>query len=267
MKNIFICFFVIFFTTIGCKKEVATKVTKPNLVKLDTINKVSEIKKELTCFEVIKKVVESSDLNLKDYKTYFVRIDEVKNDSISIQLYFENNLSDDPKKKQLVESTIAWLLFLPNEKKLWNVTADPENPIKVNYTFNYLDGIYKSCNIPKREIPGNSEIEDDIKNKDCKNIKVEMGKGQECLVKNTTLENVYANIIKNGEVDDFRYLLNSIPKNSKIIDINKDGLMNIQYNVQKGKIEILFNYDGGVTEVNIEKVNENVIKRIVYYAD
>lgn len=139
-----------FFIAIGCKKEAVNSETKSNLEKLDTISKVSEKQKELTCYEVINEVVKSSDLDLKDYKDYFIRIEEVKNDSISIQVYFENNLSDNPNDKQIVESTIAWLLFLPNEQKLLNVTADPENPTKVNYKFNHLDEIYKSCNISKK---------------------------------------------------------------------------------------------------------------------
>lgn len=267
MKSIFIYLFVIFFIAIGCKKEAVNSKTKSNVEKLDTVSKVSEKQKELTCYEVINEVVKSSDLDLKDYKDSFIRIEEVKNDSISIQVYFENNLSDNPNDKQIVESTIAWLLFLPNEQKLLNVTADPENPTKVNYKFNHLDEIYKSCNISKKEVKKDLQIIDITKKKDCKNITVEMGKGEECLVKNSTIENVYLNIIKKEEVDDCKYLLHSIPKNKKTIEINKDGLMNIVYNIKKDKIEILFNYDGGVTAVNIDKKNNNVIKRIVYYAD
>ncbi|KUJ60005.1 hypothetical protein AR687_20505 [Flavobacteriaceae bacterium CRH] len=232
----------------------------------DAVKKTDVEKAKLTCEDIALEVVKSSDLDLKIYKDYFVRIERIENDSITIQVYFENNLSDDPKVKQMVESTIAWLLFLPNEKQLWNTTADPENPIKVNYTFNNLENIYKSCNIPKTEISKNSKS-DTSKDKDCKDIVVEMGGGEECLVRNSTLENVYANIIKDEAVTDSKYLLNAIPTNNKSIDINENGLINIEYKIGKDKIEIEMNYQGGVTEVKIEKSNNDVIKTIIYNAD
>jgi hypothetical protein len=263
MKNTFIYLFAIFFTIIGCKNEVEIKNKKSDLVKSDTLNNIT--KKELDCGEIILEIVKSSNLNLKDYKDYFVRIDGIKNDSISIQVYFENNLSDNPKEKQIVESTIAWLLFLPNEKKLLNVTADPENPIQLKYNFNDLNSVYKYCNISKKEIENTAEVLD--KDKECKTITVEMGKGQECQIKNATIETVYDNIIKNKEVDDFKYLLKSLPRKTKTIEINKNGLINIKYNVKQDKINIVFSYDGGVTEIDIEQVDSNVLKRIVYYAD
>ncbi|MBS7231167.1 hypothetical protein KHA90_09025 [Flavobacterium psychroterrae] len=223
-------------------------------------------KSKLTCEDIMFEIVKSSDLDLKDYKNYFVRIERIENDSITLQVNIENNLSDNPKEKQMVESTIAWLLFLPNEAKLWNTSADPENPVKVNYNFNNLENIYKACNISKKEIASKSKI-DSTENKDCKEIVVEMGSGQECIIRNSTLEKVYADIIKNKEVTDSKYFLNSIPTSNKVVEINKDGLIDIEYTIKKDKIEIVMSYDGGVTEVNIEKSNNNVVKKIVYNAD
>ncbi|MFH7015055.1 hypothetical protein [Flavobacterium sp. FlaQc-47] len=257
MKKIIVI--VVLLILMGCKDSSEKKVNDQPLKKVVD-------KSKLTCEDIMFEIVKSSDLDLKDYKNYFVRIERIENDSITLQVYIENNLSDNPKEKQMVESTIAWLLFLPNEAKLWNTSADPENPVKVNYKFNNLENIYKACNISKREIASNSK-KDSSENKDCKEIVVEMGSGRECIIRNSTIEDVYANIIKNEEVTDSKYFLNSIPASSKAIEINKDGLINIEYTIKKDKIEIVLNYEGGVTEVNIEKSNNNVVKKIVYNAD
>jgi len=266
MKNIFIYLSAIFFISISCKKESAINETKNNYVRQEA-DRTLKNNKKITCDDVIYNIVKSSDLNLNDYKNYFVRVEDVKSDSITIKVYFENNLSDNPKKKEMVESTIAWLLFLPNDDKLLNITADPENPTKVNYKMTDISVIYDLCNIPKKKKDSDKLILDNNNEKECKIITVEMGKGEECILKNSNIQNVYSNIIKNEEVDDYKYLLTSLPKNNKVIEINKNGLLNIEYKVIKDKIDILFNYDGGVTEVIIEKKAENVLRRIVYYAD
>ncbi len=118
---------------------------------------------KLTCQEIVEKIVKSSDLNLKDYKNYFIDIDKIESDSISIHVYFENNLSDDPKQKQIVESTIAWLLLFPNEQTLYNVTVDPEKPVELKFDKNILtyNDIFRACEISKKNI----HLKDDIKYK------------------------------------------------------------------------------------------------------
>lgn len=212
MKRIIIV--VLTLLLISCKDS---KTQETNVSLKD--KEVENIK--LSCEDIMFEIVKSSDLNLKDYKDYFVRIERIENDWITLQVYIENNLSDNPNEKQMVESTIAWLLFLPNERNLWNTSADPENPIKVNYKFDKLESIYKSCDIPKVAIASDSKS-DNI-NKDCKEIVIDMGSGQECLIRNSTLESVYANIIKDEEVTDSKYLLNLIPTSNKVIEINKNG--------------------------------------------
>lgn len=118
---------------------------------------------KLTCQEIVEKIVKSSDLNLKDYKNYFIDIDKIENDSISIHVYFENNLSNDPKQKQIVESTIAWLLLLPNDQTLYNVTVDPEKPVELKFDKNILtyNDIFRACEISKENI----HLKGDIKYK------------------------------------------------------------------------------------------------------
>lgn len=102
---------------------------------------------------------------------------------------------------------------------------------------------------------------------DCKDIEVEMGSGRECVLQETDLANVYQNIIKNKEVEESNYLLNAIPNESKSVEVNKNGLISIDYQLFKDKVAISMNYEGGVTEVTLEKINNNVKRSIFHYAD
>ena len=102
---------------------------------------------------------------------------------------------------------------------------------------------------------------------DCKDIEVEMGSGRECILKNTDLDKVYQNIIKNKEVEESEYFLSAIPAESKSVEINKNGLISIDYQITKDKATISMNYEGGVTEVTLEKINNTIKRSIYHYAD
>lgn len=102
---------------------------------------------------------------------------------------------------------------------------------------------------------------------DCKDIQVEMGSGRECILKNTDLATAYQNIIKNKEVEESEYYLSTIPNESKSVQINKNGLISIDYEITKDKVAISMNYEGGVTEVTLEKINNTIKRSIYHYAD
>lgn len=102
---------------------------------------------------------------------------------------------------------------------------------------------------------------------DCKDIEVEMGSGRECILKNTDLDKVYQNIIKNKEVEESEYFLSAIPAESKSVEINKNGLISMDYQITKDKVAISMNYEGGVTEVTLEKINNTIKRSIYHYAD
>ena len=89
--------------------------------------------KQLSYDEIISKIVKSSNLETKLYPKYFVKTDRIENDSIIIKAYIENNVSDNPKESQIVESAIAWLVLLPEKEKLFDTTSDPENPIMLTF--------------------------------------------------------------------------------------------------------------------------------------
>jgi len=102
---------------------------------------------------------------------------------------------------------------------------------------------------------------------DCKDIEVEMGDGRECILQDTNLDEVYQNIIKNKEVEESNYFLSTIPSERKSVKVNKEGLISIDYEIFKDKVAISMNYEGGVTEVTLEKINNTVKRSIFHYAD
>ncbi|WP_240475313.1 hypothetical protein [Flavobacterium reichenbachii] len=102
---------------------------------------------------------------------------------------------------------------------------------------------------------------------DCKDIEVEMGSGRECILKNTDLAKAYSDIIKNKEVEESNYFLSAIPKENKSVSVNKNGLISIDYTITKNKVAISMNYEGGVTEVTLQKIDTTIKKSIYHYAD
>ncbi|URC11924.1 hypothetical protein [Flavobacterium sp. B183] len=105
------------------------------------------------------------------------------------------------------------------------------------------------------------------KKEDCKDVEVEMGSGKECILKGTDLAQVYQNIIQNKEVEESAYFLSTIPNESKSVPVNKNGLISIDYEIIKDKVLISMNYEGGVTEVTLEKIKDTIKKSIYHYAD
>lgn len=102
---------------------------------------------------------------------------------------------------------------------------------------------------------------------DCKDITVEMGDGRECILPNIDINGAYQNIIKNKEVEESNYFLSAIPTESKSVEINQNGLISIDYQITKDKVAISMNYEGGVTEVTLEKIDNTVKRSIYHYAD
>jgi hypothetical protein len=150
MKNIIIIALLVIL--VGCKdsnsQTLNNKIPKNTIVE----NSIKKVEKP-TCEEIINRIVKSSNLNTRNRKDFLTEIDRIEDDNIIIHVYIENNLSDNPKKKQIVESTIAWLSFNPNDIKLFNTTADPDNPIELNFDKKILNefDFFSSCNIAKKE--------------------------------------------------------------------------------------------------------------------
>ncbi|MBF4516826.1 hypothetical protein IRZ71_10740 [Flavobacterium sp. ANB] len=108
---------------------------------------------KLTCEDIAYQIVKSSNLELRGQKDFLTQIDRIEGDNITIHVYIENNISEDPKTKQIVESTIAWLSLNVNDNKLFNTTADPDNPIELNFDKKILseNDVFSLCQIVKKE--------------------------------------------------------------------------------------------------------------------
>lgn len=247
------------FLLVSCKKEnkntIADKLKTKDTTVVDTINNpdISKQNTSTTCEDYLVKIVNSSNLRLKDYPEYFVRIENVENNKIDIKVYFENNTSDDPKIKQIVESTIAWLTFIPNEARLLNITADPENPIELKFDKNLItEELCNTCNVSFNKKNKNKS------NRDCVTNELEMGLEEVCTIKKTSINEVYTSIIKNKEIDKSEMLQKKLPSKSLIDKIKSDGLIDIEYIVKTNKIEIIMSFDGGVSTILLEQIGENV---------
>ena len=101
----------------------------------------------------------------------------------------------------------------------------------------------------------------------CKDISDEMSGGEECIIKNSSIKKEYQNILQNHLVDGSIYLLETIPNKNIDVKIDKDGLMDIEYIIKENKVSINLNYGGGVTEIILEQLNNDVKRSIIYNAD
>ncbi|BFM45535.1 hypothetical protein CFS9_41760 [Flavobacterium sp. CFS9] len=127
----------------------------------------------------------------------------------------------------------------------------------------------KETKAVKEPVKTNSTVKKETQEKkeDCKDIEVEMGSGRECILKGTDLAQVYQNIIQNKEVEESAYFLSTIPNESKSVSVNKNGLISVDYKISKDKILVSMNYEGGLTEVTLEKIKDTIKKSIYHYAD
>lgn len=261
MKNYIII--IVFTVFLSCKKENNEKDNlTPNREVIDSSKDTAKKEKTLDCDQLIYDLVVSTDVT-KGYKDFFTRIEKNDGEKIVIQVYFENNLSDDSKAPQIVESTIAWLEFIPSQSKLVNVTIDPNDPVELEFDRNLIEEqLFKSCNVTQIK-----EKERTVNKKDCITEEIEMGSKEVCSLKDTTLKEVYSSLIKNKLVDRSEKLQKELPLKSERIDINSDGLIDIDYKVTNNKIDITMSFEGGETTILLEQKGNNVQRSIVLIAD
>lgn len=145
MKKIVVAI-VFLIVQISCKDTNSQKVN-------DSHQNIVLEKKQFTCEDIAYQVVKSSNLELRGRKEFLTQIDRIEEDNVIIQVYIENNISDDFKTKQIVESTIAWLKLNVNDCKLYNISADPDNPIELEFDKKLLmeNNVFKLCDILKNE--------------------------------------------------------------------------------------------------------------------
>lgn len=260
---------LIFLCVTQCEKKHVLDVKRSGEYQEKSRQSIHSSNKVATCYDIIKDIVASSDLNIKVYNdNYKIIIDDIRDDSISIHVYTENNLSDNTNERQMVESTIAWLIFLPGSQKLLNTTSDPENPVELRFDKNIIrnNNIFKICEMSEKHNSLNS-LKINAAEKRCKKISGEMISGEQCILKDVQIKTAYNNIIENGLVDDAHLLLKAMPAENTSIEINKNGLMMIDYQITQRRIDISMSYEGGITEIILEQIGKNVKRTIQYNAD
>lgn len=100
---------------------------------------------EMYCTNLLVKIVKSSNLDNPLYKAdkenCFLRIDRKDNENIYIEIYVENDISDNAQQPQVVERSIAWLLFNTSTQRLYDITLDIETPKELTYDKELLKNI------------------------------------------------------------------------------------------------------------------------------
>lgn len=142
-----IIYLIIFFVVpiFSCKKnrEIITDKSKSTTVTIK--NDKSHYK---SCEEILFEVIKYSNVKaLKKFKNLNIRIESKINKKFVIELYIQNNISEESSVEKIANQTVGWLEFFPSEKKLQDITNDPENPEILTYNKSIIDNIdfYKVC--------------------------------------------------------------------------------------------------------------------------
>ncbi|KAA0127824.1 hypothetical protein FY557_11765 [Chryseobacterium sp. SN22] len=219
--------------------------------------------KKYSCKDLLKELVLSSNLEaLKKFRETAIRIENISDNKITIEVYAKE-MSDRTGELRTVENTVAWLEFIPESKKLYDITADPESPVDLNYdkTLFTRHSISELCGLKTAEpVQQKTDVS-------CKEITGEMASGQECILSSTTFEKAYQDLINKGAVNDSKYLPKQLPAKNTSMEINKDGLMNIDFKITGSKVSIEMLYAGGTTDIAFEKQENNVKRTVIYNAD
>lgn len=266
MKKILkITLFLYLFLLFGCnrsREETQKKIAE----KVDPIVKQNvklQADEEYSCESLLEELVFSSTLEaLKKFRETEVRIEDISEDKITIEVYAKE-MSDRTGQLRTVENTVAWLEFIPDSQKLYDITADPESPVDLSYDKNIFTRHSLS------EICGLKTVESVQQKTDisCKEIAAEMASGQECILSSTTLKRAYQDLIDRGAVNDSKYLPKELPAKNTSLEINKNGLMNIDFKINTDRVSIEMRYAGGITEVTFEKQGNKVKRTVMYNTD
>ena len=158
------------------------------------------------------------------------------------------------KRISFIAITLLVMIGCKNDTK--QATHEPE-PIKKDSPV-VKAPVAEQASVENKELPTLKE---------CTEKTVEYGSEQECIFPKNTLEEVYQKTIKEKEVEKTELLLANLPKQSMEKEINQDGLDIISYKVTPKKIEIEFQFAGGVTTLELEQQGENVKRTIIHSAD
>jgi hypothetical protein len=250
---------IILLFILSCKynddKVVIQKKSKE--VQIEKNNKASENFKN-DCTQIILNLIKGS--NLKNPFKENLKFEIIHHNAVNMKL----RLYDANDK---LENTVGWIVFDAENMRLLDVTNDEENPQKLEFD-KVLWNKTISCFFDNdKSFCFDTNVEG-IKNEDCKTTMIDMDNIEECLFKNTNIKAVYSKLIKEHLVNDSEFFKKILPKSSENVVVNQKGIIDVDYKViNDGEIEINVNYQGGVTVIKMQKINNDVKQIITYSAD
>ncbi|WP_310557019.1 hypothetical protein [Flavobacterium sp.] len=255
---VFIFFNLLF---LSCKENYNSEVqnntskVKDSIAQKSIENKViinegiQNSENNVDCNNILLDFIKSSSLTNPFKENLTGEIEDITNFSIKIMLYDGSNV-------------VGTLLFDAQNSTLLDLTNDIENPEKLKFDVKKWN-IIIDCYFKK-----NKEYYIDHTNDfDCKTNQIEMGLEEICTIKNSTVNDVYLELIKNRVVDKSEKLKKILPQKSETIKLNSDGLISIDYIINKKQVQVEMLFDGGVTTVLLEQIGNNVNRIITTSAD
>jgi DNA-binding NarL/FixJ family response regulator len=100
--------------------------------KMELKDKISltSARQESECEKTLFQLFYTSDFEKKE--KYQVRIDNIRNDTIIIKAFTRNNLSDNPKTQEIVESVVGWFIIPPKRDALY-LSLNALDPFEPNF--------------------------------------------------------------------------------------------------------------------------------------
>jgi len=118
--NIVLYLFILL-SMIACSKKKESNENKISL---------TSTRQESDCEKILFQLFYTSDFEKKE--KYEVRIDDIRNDTIIIKAFTRNNLSDNPKTQEIVESVVGWFIIPPKRDALY-LSLNALDPIEPSF--------------------------------------------------------------------------------------------------------------------------------------
>ncbi len=83
----------------------------------------------------------------------------------------------------------------------------------------------------------------------------------------TSMQAVYQETLRKGDIEDTEWLLPQLPKRSKEVDVGKNGLISVSYIISPKRAKVEMYYEGGVTTLTLREQSAGVKREITYSAD
>jgi hypothetical protein len=257
----FLVFVLFNFVFLSCKDNYKSEVhnntskAKDSIIQNTTedkiiVNKeVQNTENNLDCNKILTDFIKLSSLNNPFKESLTTEIEDLNSATLKIMLYDGSNV-------------VGTLLFDAQNYKLLDLTNDIENPEVLKFDVKKWNSII-DCFFKKNK----KYYIDHTNENDCKTNQIEMGVEEICIIKNSTINIVYLDLIKNRLIDKSEKLEKSIPQKSEKIKVNSDGVISIDYIINKDKIQIEMFFDGGLTTILLEQIGNNVKRIITNSAD